>query len=187
MPKEVKKTAAAPSSSGGRVLNIDFTGVESGGGKIHVPEGDYGIELIKLVVKKGEDSGKPYLDCGFKIVQGNKGVGRSPVKHNFSLQKQSLWNLRNFLEAAGKKVPSSAVKLDLDKLVGLQTGATLTDDEYEGRKYSVIAGFFPLADLDLAGGSSSSSSNEEEGEESEEQEESDLSSEETEEAEELFE
>jgi hypothetical protein len=63
------------------------------------------------------------------------------------LTKQSLWNLRNLIEACGKQVPSKAVKLDLDKMIGWECAGTAIDDEYEGKKKSVISTFFPMEDL----------------------------------------
>lgn len=139
---------AKETSSNSRVITVDFTGVETDGGRIRVPEGDYGLEIAKVVSKKGETSGKPYLDLSFKLIKGDKrGVGKTISGHSCSLQPQSLWNLRNLLESCGKEVPSKAVKLALDKMVGYQCAGTIVNDEYEGRKKSVITAFFPLADL----------------------------------------
>jgi hypothetical protein len=131
-----------------RIITVDFTGVESGTIGVHVPEGDYGVKVAKVDVKKGKESEKPYVNFQFKLTKGPaKGVGKT-IPHTCSLQKQSLWNLRSFLEACGKQVPSKAVKLSLDKMVGWECAATLADDEYNGRKKSVVAAFFPLSDLE---------------------------------------
>jgi hypothetical protein len=140
MAKEQVKT-------GGRTITVDFTGVETGGGRIRIPEGDYGLRIKKIVEKKAE-SGKPCLFIDFEVIQGDKrGLKKVLTGHSCSLQPQSLWNLRNLLESCGKQVPSKAVKLDLDKMVGSECAGTVTDDEYEGRKKSVISAFFPISDL----------------------------------------
>jgi uncharacterized protein DUF669 len=137
-------TAAAPAK---RTVTVDFEGVEAGGGSIHIPEGDYGLKITKAVLKKGKESGKDNIRFLFKVIKGNsKGVGKT-ISHNCSLQKQSLWNLRNLIESAGKQVPSKAIKLDLDKMVGWELACTVVDDEYNGKKKSSIGGFFPMADL----------------------------------------
>jgi hypothetical protein len=142
-----KKKAVNSSGSSGSVITIDFAGVETGKGRVHVPESDYGFKIKTVAKKIGEDSGKDYLDIGFELVKGDKrGIGKV-LQHNCSLQKQSLWNLRNLLESCGKTVPAKAVKIDLKKLVGLTCAGTVIDDEYEGRKKSVISAFFPMADL----------------------------------------
>jgi hypothetical protein len=132
----------------GTVIRVDFTGIESGGGgNPHVPEGDYGLTCVSAKLKKGSDSGKNYIDFVFKANKGNKkGVGKQ-FHHSASLQKQSLWNLRNILESMGMTVPSKAVKIPLEKLKGKECAGTMTDDEYEGRTKSIITAFFPIDDL----------------------------------------
>jgi hypothetical protein len=129
------------------LITVNFEGVESGGGFVHIPEGDYGLKVAKVVQKVGESSGKPYLLFTLKATKGNpKGVNKS-IPHTCSLSKNSLWNLRNLLEAAGKAIPSKAIKIDLDKLVGLEMGGSVVDDEYEGKKKSIVTAFFPLSEL----------------------------------------
>ena len=49
--------------------------------------------------------------------------------------------------ADGKVVGIAAVKINLDKMIGWECAGTAVDDEYEGKKKSVISAFFPLADL----------------------------------------
>lgn len=130
-----------------RLITVDFTGVESGGGSVHIPEGDYGLKIKEVKGKKGEESGKNYLALLFEVISGDKKGLKKVLRHSCSLQKQSLWNLRNLLEACGKQTPAKAIKIDLDKMVGLECAGTVIDDEYEGKKKSVITAFFPLEDL----------------------------------------
>jgi hypothetical protein len=140
------KPAAAPSGKG-VIINVDFTGVTTGGGRVHIPEGDYGVKLASIKNKKGTDSGKTYLEAQFTTNQGEKKGLNKKLYHNFSLQKQSLWNLRNFLESCGKTVPSKAVKLNVSNLVGLECACTVVDEDYQGKPKSVISAFFPIDDL----------------------------------------
>lgn len=172
-----------------RSITINFEGVESGGfASIHVPEGDYALEVKKVNKRVGKESGSDYLLFMLKITAGNqKGVGKT-LPHTCSLTKNSLWNLRNLLEAAGKTIPAKAIKIDLDKLAGLKMGASLVDDEYEGKIKSTVGAFFPLSELNLDGNKApagKASSKKEEEEEEEESETSDMEAEE-EEGEELF-
>lgn len=149
-----------------KVITIDFTDVRTDGGFIRVPEGDYALELKSVSEEVGEDSGKPYLKCSFEITDGHKrGVGKT-IWDNFSLQKQALWKFRGFLESCGKSVSSSKIKIPLEKLKGLKVAATLVDDEYEGKKKSIVASYFPLEDL----GNTSDGTNDEEFGDDEEQE-----------------
>lgn len=174
-----------------RDLRIDFTGIEGGAMFVRVPEGDYALKISKIDLKKGKESGNQYLMFQFKTVKGPAGGVNKMVPHSCSLQKQSLWNLRNLIEACGKPVPSKAVKLDLDKMIGWECAGTIIDDEYEGKKKSTISAFFPMEDLIVTssngekaptGTKAKAKAKEEEAEEEEEAGEA----EETDEAEELF-
>jgi len=127
-------------------LTVDFTGVETGQFP-RIPEGDYGFKIKTAKMKKGEESGKNYIDFQIEVTKGDKkGVGKT-IRHTCSLQPQSLWNLKALLEACGKEVPSKTIKLNLDKMTGWEFAGTVTDDEYNGRKKSVISAAFPLSDL----------------------------------------
>lgn len=128
-----------------RLVKVDFTGVEAGSNFSRVPEGDYAFKINKVDLKKG-DKGN-YLLFHLKVTKGNpKAIGKM-VPHNCSLTKQSLWNFRNLIEACGKPVASKALNIDLDKMVGWELAGTVVDDEYEGKKKSVVSGFFPVGDL----------------------------------------
>lgn len=129
-----------------RMLSVDFNGVEAGGSSAVVPEGDYAFKVTKVVSKKS-NAGNPCLNFSLKVIQGNAKAMNKVLLHNCTLTKNSLWNLRNLLEAAGKTIPAKAIKIDLDKLVGLTLAGTVIDDEYKGKKKSTISAFFPVADL----------------------------------------
>src|SRR5690348_16214678 len=133
--------ATKPSS----VVEVDFTGVESGGGRVHVPEGDYALKIAKTALKKGQDSGNPFIEITFEISKGDQ--SKKKLFDNFSLTKQSLWKLRGLLEACGKQVPQKAVKLDLHKMISWECAGAAADEEYEGKKKSSLVAHFPLAEL----------------------------------------
>lgn len=158
-----------------RTVTVDFEGVEAGGGSVHIPEGDYGFRITKASLKKGKESGKDNIVFSLKVIRGHdRGLNKS-LRHNCSLQKQSLWNLRNLIESAGKQVPSKAVKLDLDKMAGWELAGTVIDSEYNGKPKSEISAFFPMADLvavkkDEEGEEGGEETEETEGEESEAEE-----------------
>lgn len=124
-------------------ISVDFAGVEAGSRFVRIPEGDYVFKITKIQGGKGETSGKPYLLFSLKAIKGNKRGLNKTIAHNCTLQKQGLWNLRNLLEAAGKTIPSKAVSIDTDKLIGLEVGGTAVDAEFEGKQKSEISTFFP--------------------------------------------
>lgn len=164
------------------MVNLDFTGVEAGTSFVRIPEGDYILKVAKVQQKKSESSGNPYLSFTLKAVKGPaKGLNKS-IQHVCSLKKTALWNLRNLLEAAGKTVPSKAIKIDLDKLVNLEVGSSVVDDEFEGKKKSICASFFPVSEFAEGGDGEKKDTEEAEGEA-----ESEAGTEGEEEAEELFE
>jgi hypothetical protein len=155
------------------VITVDFAGLKSGGGGVNprVPAGDYGVKCTKVVLKTSDKSKQKYLDISFKLIKGNKkGLGQV-LHHSCSLQTQSLWNLRDMLEAMGKEIPAKAIKISTERLVGYTCASSVTDDEYEGRKKSRIASFFPLADLGKTSDNADDLDTEEEPEEEEEEEE----------------
>jgi hypothetical protein len=188
--KKATKPAAKPTAkpTGKQTeITVDFSGVETGSFGVHIPEDEYKFQITKVVKKKGSDSGEPYLLFTFKAIDGNKkGIGKS-LPHTCSLQAKALWNLKQVIESCGKAVPSKAVKLVIEKMVGWECAGTVVDDEYNGKKKSVISAFYPVADFQAPG--SEMEEPEEEGTEEEEEEgteEETTEEEETGEEEELF-
>jgi hypothetical protein len=108
-----------------------------------VPEGDY---LLKVVDSSWEEGDKAdYIRWRFQIVKPKKHAGAT-LYANTSLSKKALWNLRNLIFAAkGKNVAGKAVKFDPESLHGITVGATVADDEYDGKIRSVPIDFFPKA------------------------------------------
>lgn len=131
MAKKAKKKEATPES-----YKVDFTGVESGG-RPRYPEGDY-IATIKSIVPgtKGDED-KPILKVTFEISEG-KFEGQT-VREDYFITPKALFRLKGLLEAINVKVPSKVVNLPLKKMIGKEVGITLTDDEYNNRKYSEVS------------------------------------------------
>lgn len=145
----------ARSKKKSNAIKVDFTGVESSGS---VAEGRQLLTVKEVELKTSESSGNDYLNWKF----GAKG---GAVYHSTSLQPQALWNLRNVLEALGMDVPESTLELDLTEFVGMECGAEIEHEKYQGKKKPVIVDLFPVEELD--GEESEEESEEEEGEESE--------------------
>ena len=122
-------------------LVVDFEGVESGGGRVRVPEGDYKIKLVDVKVGTAKSSGKTMLIWEFEIAEG-KYKGKK-FKDYTTLNVEARWKLKKVLEAFGIDVPQSKLDLAplLKKLKGKVTGATITDEEYEGKMSSKITDY----------------------------------------------
>jgi len=130
----------------GRVINVDFTGVKSGGGASKVPEGEYLVKVVEVEEGTSEKSGKSYLNWVLEITEG-KYKGKR-LYHITSLQPQALFNLRNTLEACGIEVPESPQDINLDDLPDYEMGVEVEIEEYEGKKRSKVVGTFPAEELD---------------------------------------
>lgn len=160
-----------PKPSVPAVLSVDFSKVEArreGGGKaVHVPEGDYLVQVVGCEQRhKKDDETSKYLSWRLKIIRPEKYASKSGVIYfTTSLKEEALWNLRNFLEDLGLKVPSSSVKIPIAKIVEnkMVLGVTLEDDEYNEKVKSSVAATFKKSEFEDTG-------EEEEEEESEEEE-----------------
>lgn len=129
-------------------LTVDFSQVEDrreGGKAAHVPEGDYLLKVagIELKSKKDDETSK-YLSWRFTIAAPEKYKNAGSIYHSTSLKPESLWSLRNLLEDLGLTVPKKSVGLPLAEIAksGKIVGATLEDDEYQGKVKSKIAATF---------------------------------------------
>jgi len=123
---------------------IDLTNVKDGGNfnKKRMPEGDYPARITKVEdAKSSGDEGFMWL---FTIAVDKGGT----YPYYCKLQENQLWKVRNLCIAAGMNVPKKKLKLDPEKLVGKRIAVTLEDDEYEGKKQSVVQATFPLSELD---------------------------------------
>jgi hypothetical protein len=125
-------------------ITADFTGIEDRrGGGVHVPPGDYIVKVkdYELRHKKNEDGTfdkeRPYLNWELTIVSPSEYKGKT-LYHITSLVKESLWNLRNFLEDMGVTVPKKAVDVPLARLIGREVGVTVDDDEYNNQIRSKV-------------------------------------------------
>src|SRR5690606_16193666 len=118
----------------GRIIEIDMTGVEVGGRLC--PEGIHRVRVEDVTPEISTRSEKPYLAWKFRTVGGSH-----RLYHNTSLQPQALFNLKQVLVALGVEVPSSVMRLNLDKLVGRECYVEVEHELYEGRKKARIIDF----------------------------------------------
>lgn len=130
----------AKGTKGGKTI-VDFTGVDSGG-RTRVPEDDYLVKVVSVKHDTSKSSGNPMLVWEFEIVDG-KFAGKK-LRDRTVLQENSLWKLKQLLEAMGVEVPSKRVALQLQNYIGRTLGVTTVDDEYEGRVSSKVADYVSL-------------------------------------------
>jgi len=123
---------------------VDFTNVKDGGlfNRSRIPAGDYAAKIIKVEDAEAKDETFQYL---FTIQILKRPSSKLP--YYCKLVDNQLWKLRNLLIAAGKTVPKSKQKVDVNQLVNKIIGVTIEDDEYDGKEQSTISGVFPAAEL----------------------------------------
>jgi hypothetical protein len=127
-----------------KILSVDFSGVESSG-RVRVPEDDYRVR-VDAVKQQESKAGNQMLVWDFEITKG-KFAGKK-LRDRTVLTKESLWKLKQVLEAMGVSVPSKKVALNITKYIGMELGVTVVDDEYEGRINSKVADYVSLDVLD---------------------------------------
>ena len=133
----VRRATRSAARATKKSFTIDFTGVES---RVTIPEGDYSIKVKEVTREVGDKA--DYFKWVFEVT-GPKHEGAT-LYNNTSLATQSLWALRNLLETLGVDVPDGPLELEVEELVGLECGAVVTHEEYEGKIKARISDFYPL-------------------------------------------
>jgi hypothetical protein len=125
-------TMATGKKKRSNVIEVDFEGVESGGGQRAVPDGVYSVKVAQAPTKEeGSESGEAYLSWKFAITKGKqKGA---TLYDNTSLQPQALWKLKSLLEAMGEEVPDSTLRLVPSEYVDRELNVEVVNEEYNGR------------------------------------------------------
>ena len=138
MPKKRKKN----------VVSIDFTDVE---GSNLVSDGEKLVGVYGKTIETGESSGAEYIAWEFIIKAPEEEAGRK-LYTNTSLQPQSLWVLRNLLEAAGMEVPQQAMDIDLNDFdEDTELGVMIENEKYKGKDKPNVVDFIPVNDLEIEG------------------------------------
>lgn len=145
-PAKKPATGRGRGKSKARTVSVDFTDVES---RVTLPEGEYRMKVEEVTEEEGSEF--PYLKWKFKTVHGTTGLNNKPVYTNTSLSPNSLWNLRNLLEALGVETPDSAYEFDLDSPVDMEMVGTIEHDVYENddgdeKTQMRIVDYIPLTD-----------------------------------------
>src|ERR1700753_255168 len=98
---------AAKRAKKSRVVEIDFEGVESGGGGFKIPEGEY-LMACTGVEDTESDAGNQMFKFTFEGEEG-KAKGKKFYSYCVYDPPDSLWKLKSLLEAMGTDVPDGAM------------------------------------------------------------------------------
>lgn len=154
-----KKSATKKKGGSTKAVEVNFRDVEGRGGKKSAGQsrykpGDYAVKVKTAKFDKSGSKGTKQLVFQYVFTDG-KYKGKS-MYHRCNLLPQSLWVLRNAIEAMGLKVPSKKVKIDPKKYVGKTLAITIEDDEYKDKKTkktkvsSKVTDTFLLSELEEA-------------------------------------
>lgn len=128
---------------------LNFKGVSTSGRRVWVPEGDYLIRGKSVEETESKSSQNPMWVFRWEFANGPK-EGQEIIDR-LVLVPQSLFRLRNLLEALGIKVPEGKLTVDPQKIVKLTRkrpiGAQVVDDDaYEGHIPSTIKRYIPASE-----------------------------------------
>ena len=125
-----------------RSVTIDLSGIE---GRVLLPEEDYLVTIDEITEKDGTEA--TFLEWKFKTIDDDKKLNDVTVTYNTSLAPQSLWNLRNLLEAIGVDIPDNEFDLELDEITGEEVVITIGHEKYEGRNVMKVTDFYSTDDI----------------------------------------
>lgn len=148
MAKTNKKTRSA-----GRTIKLPGADkMGTGGGGARIAEGDYRATVAKIEQTETKEDHRSMLCVHYKISEGKK---KGTVLKEYIVlvgndeKKDTLWKLRQLLEAMGKTVPSKPFNLNIDKLIGGEIAITVEDgDPYKGRIKSEVRDVNDVSILD---------------------------------------
>lgn len=123
---------------------MDFTNVKDAGNfnPRRKPAGDYRMKVVKVEDETSKAGNQQWV---FTIVPTTDQRSTYPYYCGFDVAQ--AWKVRNLFIAAGIAVPKKKVRVDPNKLVNKEIGASLDDDEYEGKPKSTIVAVFPVSEL----------------------------------------
>jgi hypothetical protein len=125
-------------------LQVDFTGVEAGGGGRLLPEEDFKFEVKEAEIEVGAESKKEYIKLTLEVVEGE--FEGTKAWDNLSTQPQALWKLRGFMEAAGLPTEDGVMEIDPDEFVGLIVMGRVIHEDYKGKPKHRLDGYSAIED-----------------------------------------
>lgn len=162
-----RRTRASSSSSS---LQVDFSDTE-GRGSRHFKPGDYAVRVVEAKRTKSANKGTQQVSFKYEFADG-KYKGQT-IYQNCNLLPQSLWVLRNALEAMGFKVSAKAMNIDLAKCKNKKLAISIEDDEYDNKTRSRVVDTFSLEELEEPEADLDEDLDEDEDEEEEDEDEED--------------
>ena len=115
--------------------NFDFTNI-SNDFEI-LPKGEYVVHLFDVDLKKTQKGDNMYVLI-LKVAEGEH-KGRQ-LFFNLPVMPQTMWKIKETLEAFGMEIPKSVVSIDFDELLGKKAIAIVGHREYQGKDREDVQG-----------------------------------------------
>jgi len=115
--------------------NLDFSNVEDSFEVI--PEGSYLCFLFDVDLKQTKKGDDMYV-LTLKVAEGDS-KGRQ-LFYNLPVMPQTMWKIKETLEAFDVEVPKSVVNIDFDELLGKKCRVTVGHREWQGKEYEDVQG-----------------------------------------------
>lgn len=121
--------------------NFDFSDV-SGGFEL-IPIGAHPCFLFDVDVKQTKKGDDMYV-LVLKIASGEH-KGRQ-LFYNLPVMPQTMWKIKETLEAFGMEIPKSSMAIDFDELLGLRCVAVVGHREWQGKDREDVQSLQPARD-----------------------------------------
>lgn len=125
---------------------VDFSDAGDRGpfNPIHQEEGDYLFKIVAVLDSPTKETKEDQWIFALQDAENPRAI----YPYRCKLDKQNAWKIRNVFEAVGKKVAQKMLSVDPQQVVGKMIGATLEDNEYNGKVKSQIGDVFNAKDFD---------------------------------------
>lgn len=123
---------------------FDFTNVQDGFELI--PKGEYPCLLFDVNLKETRKGDDMYV-LVLKIIDGEY-KGRQ-LFYNLPVMPQTMWKIRETLEAFNMEIPQAVVEVDFDELLGKKCIAIVGHREWQGKNREDVQALKPYNDEDV--------------------------------------
>lgn len=105
--------------------------------------GDYLFKIVAVLDSPTKEKKEPQWIFALQDVENKSAI----YPYRCKLEKNQAWKIRNVFEAVGISVPQKMMNVDPQKVVGKLIGATLEDNEFNGKVRSQIGDVFPASEF----------------------------------------
>ena len=114
-------------------IDVNLDAVEDQSGECH-PEGQLLIRIAKAEIRDNKEKTGKYINWQLNPVESEN---KKPVFLMTSLKPEALWNLKQFLKAAGVQWHSDG-SFDTEDAMGQEVWVTIIKEVYEGNEQNKV-------------------------------------------------